>query len=359
MTIDARHLNFNGGGHGGAIFALADSAFGLASNSHGPVAVRHRRAHHLPGGGRRRRRAGRTRDRGAAQPPHRRLPDRRRPRGRRRRRDRRLELHRHGVREGLKRTIAAPRRGRTGIHPRVLSRSLSSERQLGVKIFLQSAHRSGPGALPCRAPFEPVQTTFPRLLLEHAAARPGAPALREKEFGIWQTLSWGDLAALVRAMACGLAEAGPEARRASGRGRREPAAALRRDAGSAGARRGAGAALPGCRRDRVRVPDRQCRRRLRHRRGPGAGRQDDRSARLVPAASRASGTTTRGGCATTASRGWPRSTRSSRPAAPSTWRTPASSPPRSTRRKPRTSPRCSSPQGRPAIPRAWCTPTRP
>jgi acyl-CoA thioesterase len=39
MTIDARHLNFNGGGHGGAIFALADSAFGLASNSHGPVAA--------------------------------------------------------------------------------------------------------------------------------------------------------------------------------------------------------------------------------------------------------------------------------------------------------------------------------
>ncbi|HSC65869.1 MAG TPA: methylmalonyl Co-A mutase-associated GTPase MeaB [Caldimonas sp.] len=38
MTIDARHLNFNGGGHGGAIFSLADSAFGLASNSHGPVA---------------------------------------------------------------------------------------------------------------------------------------------------------------------------------------------------------------------------------------------------------------------------------------------------------------------------------
>jgi len=38
MILDARHLNFNGGGHGGAIFALADSAFGLASNSHGPVA---------------------------------------------------------------------------------------------------------------------------------------------------------------------------------------------------------------------------------------------------------------------------------------------------------------------------------
>ncbi|HEY2188769.1 MAG TPA: hotdog fold thioesterase, partial [Caldimonas sp.] len=39
MTVDARHLNFNGACHGGTIFALADSAFGLASNSHGPVAA--------------------------------------------------------------------------------------------------------------------------------------------------------------------------------------------------------------------------------------------------------------------------------------------------------------------------------
>ena len=38
MTVDERHLNFNGGCHGGAIFSLADSAFGLASNSHGPLA---------------------------------------------------------------------------------------------------------------------------------------------------------------------------------------------------------------------------------------------------------------------------------------------------------------------------------
>jgi long-chain acyl-CoA synthetase len=53
-----------------------------------------------------------------------------------------------------------------------------------------------------------VQTTFTRLLLEHAAQRPDAPALREKEFGIWQTLSWADLAILVRELACGLAAAG-------------------------------------------------------------------------------------------------------------------------------------------------------
>src|SRR5262245_60106855 len=53
-----------------------------------------------------------------------------------------------------------------------------------------------------------MQTTFPRLLLEHAARRPDAPALREKEYGIWQTFSWGTLAQLVRDLACGLAQAG-------------------------------------------------------------------------------------------------------------------------------------------------------
>jgi long-chain acyl-CoA synthetase len=54
----------------------------------------------------------------------------------------------------------------------------------------------------------PVQTTFPRLMLEHAKARPDAPALREKEYGIWQTLSWRDLATLVQRLAGGLAAAG-------------------------------------------------------------------------------------------------------------------------------------------------------
>jgi long-chain acyl-CoA synthetase len=53
-----------------------------------------------------------------------------------------------------------------------------------------------------------VQTTFPRLLLDHAAERPAAPALREKEYGIWQSLNWRDLASLVRRLAGGLAAAG-------------------------------------------------------------------------------------------------------------------------------------------------------
>ena len=39
MTVREQHLNFNGSCHGGAIFALADAAFGLASNSHGAVAA--------------------------------------------------------------------------------------------------------------------------------------------------------------------------------------------------------------------------------------------------------------------------------------------------------------------------------
>ncbi len=53
-----------------------------------------------------------------------------------------------------------------------------------------------------------METTFPRLLLRHAAQRPADAAMREKEYGIWQTLSWGDLAGLVRHLACGLHLAG-------------------------------------------------------------------------------------------------------------------------------------------------------
>ncbi len=53
-----------------------------------------------------------------------------------------------------------------------------------------------------------MQSTFVQLLLEHAAKRPNAPALREKEYGIWQTTTWSALAELVKALAGGLAAAG-------------------------------------------------------------------------------------------------------------------------------------------------------
>jgi len=50
--------------------------------------------------------------------------------------------------------------------------------------------------------------TFPRLMLDHAKARPHAPALREKVYGIWQTTTWSELAVLVRHLACGMSHAG-------------------------------------------------------------------------------------------------------------------------------------------------------
>ena len=53
-----------------------------------------------------------------------------------------------------------------------------------------------------------MKTTFPQLLLKHAAERPDAAALREKEYGIWQPHSWTALTALVEKVAAGLHQAG-------------------------------------------------------------------------------------------------------------------------------------------------------
>ncbi|MCV0439195.1 MAG: AMP-binding protein [Hydrogenophaga sp.] len=53
-----------------------------------------------------------------------------------------------------------------------------------------------------------MQTTFPQLLLGHARSRPEGAAMREKEYGIWQTTTWAQMAQLVEALACGLHQAG-------------------------------------------------------------------------------------------------------------------------------------------------------
>ena len=50
--------------------------------------------------------------------------------------------------------------------------------------------------------------TFPRRLVQHGAVRPDKPAFREKYLGIWQTWTWRDVNAEVRALACGLAAIG-------------------------------------------------------------------------------------------------------------------------------------------------------
>ncbi|WP_087725684.1 AMP-dependent synthetase/ligase [Pandoraea sp. PE-S2T-3] len=52
------------------------------------------------------------------------------------------------------------------------------------------------------------RTTFPRLLLAHAATRGASTAYREKDLGIWQSWSWQDAAHEVRMLACALAAAG-------------------------------------------------------------------------------------------------------------------------------------------------------
>jgi long-chain acyl-CoA synthetase len=51
-------------------------------------------------------------------------------------------------------------------------------------------------------------TTFPQLLLDHAARRPSASALREKYLGIWQTLTWSQLQIQTQEIAAGLLAAG-------------------------------------------------------------------------------------------------------------------------------------------------------
>ncbi len=55
---------------------------------------------------------------------------------------------------------------------------------------------------------EPQANTFPRLLMAHARQRPDAPAVREKDLGIWQTWNWSQAATEVRELACGLASLG-------------------------------------------------------------------------------------------------------------------------------------------------------
>src|SRR5215813_13554082 len=50
--------------------------------------------------------------------------------------------------------------------------------------------------------------TFPKLLLEHVRRRPNRPANREKDYGIWQSWTWAQVAAEVEALACGLSALG-------------------------------------------------------------------------------------------------------------------------------------------------------
>ncbi|MFO1424248.1 MAG: AMP-binding protein [Candidatus Competibacteraceae bacterium] len=64
--------------------------------------------------------------------------------------------------------------------------------------------------MPFGTPTEALEElqTFPRLLFQHARTRGDAPAIREKDLGIWQTWNWANVAERVRALASGLAALG-------------------------------------------------------------------------------------------------------------------------------------------------------
>lgn len=53
--------------------------------------------------------------------------------------------------------------------------------------------------------------TFPALVLHHAQVRGQRPAIREKDLGIWQTLTWAQLASQAHELAAGLAALGVQA----------------------------------------------------------------------------------------------------------------------------------------------------
>src|SRR5437764_7612454 len=68
------------------------------------------------------------------------------------------------------------------------------------------ATKPDPAAVTAAGP--DVLDTFPKMLMAHARLRPDRPAMREKDYGIWQSWSWGEVAAEVEALAGGLASLG-------------------------------------------------------------------------------------------------------------------------------------------------------
>ena len=64
--------------------------------------------------------------------------------------------------------------------------------------------------MPGRGAGHAVNRTLPGLLAGHAVSRPDGVALREKEFGIWQEITWAAYLARVRAFSLGLSELGVE-----------------------------------------------------------------------------------------------------------------------------------------------------
>ena len=137
-----------------------------------------------------------------------------------------------------------------------------------------------------------MNETLPGLLASHAVSHPDGVALREKEFGIWQEITWAHYLApgarfLARARRNSGIASGGQARDH----RRQPAGVDDRRARGPERRHPANRALPGLDRGRA-GEDARGRRGARHRgRGPGAGRQGARGAGRAARVSNTSSTT--------------------------------------------------------------------
>ena len=70
-----------------------------------------------------------------------------------------------------------------------------------------SSHMGGTNVT-AASPAAAGHDTFPKLLHHNAQRLRDHPAVREKDFGIWQVWSWSEVDAEVRALACGLAALG-------------------------------------------------------------------------------------------------------------------------------------------------------
>src|SRR5574343_654598 len=91
---------------------------------------------------------------------------------------------------------------------RHLQRSARGQVEAAGTRLRQNRRRMGMSNTRATAADSASLDTFPRLLMHHAQQRPTRPAMREKEYGIWQTYTWAEVADKVRAIASGLAELG-------------------------------------------------------------------------------------------------------------------------------------------------------
>ena len=151
--------------------------------------------------------------------------------------------------------------------------------------------------------------TFPKWLRHHAQARPGRPAFRLKDRGIWRTWTWAQAYDEVRALAQGL----PGSASARATRSRWSARTGRRFTWASPPRR---CWAPfRCRSTPTPSPTKwpTCSKtpasRFARRAGPGAGRQDPFDRRSPAAARRTFSTTRSAACATTTIRACARSTR--------------------------------------------------